>query len=467
MRKVSAWVIVACLHPAAAGVFAGRVVEDHSGNPLSRVEIRITRPHTAGIVAEMETDANGRFRTPDLPDVECILRFSKTSYATVETTTRARSEMLLRLVRCGAIAGKIADSEGRPVPYAQVVALTPSDAIAGTVDQNSARGEYRIYGLPPGSYQVAILTTGENRPRRGVLIYPNNSRPRDFTVAGGEDYTGADFILPTGPAFTVAAKVDVSQTRPPIFTFVSADRPGLRLAQGVGRPDGAFTVEDVLPGDYELLATVVSPGNPSVFGRARVTVVASNVEGAPVSLDQVRSASFTLRTQEPCGSDAVVELTAAEAWLPNAPVSAVLQAHKPASLTGLAPARYSIAARAPRGNCYATTQPVLDLTRDSASQPVEVVLAPPGSIGGHLTGAARPADYVVVLMPRDGSLQRIALPDEKGQFTFPDLAPGAYALRAAGPNDRWAPTPGRAPPLTEVSAGPPTPLELHVTEVSR
>src|ERR1035441_8940970 len=131
MGKVSVWVIVACLYPAEAGVFAGRVVEDHSGNPLSRAEIRITRPHTAGIIAEIETDADGRFRTPDLPDADYVLRFSRFNYATVEVTTHARSGMLLRMVRFGAIAGRIADFEGHPVPYSRVVALTPSDAIVG------------------------------------------------------------------------------------------------------------------------------------------------------------------------------------------------------------------------------------------------------------------------------------------------------------------------------------------------
>jgi hypothetical protein len=467
MGKVSVWVIVACLYPADASVFAGRAVEDHSGNPLPRAEIRITQPHTAGIVAEIETGADGSFRTPDLPDADYVLRFSRFNYATVEVTSHARSGMLLRMVRFGAIAGKIADFEGRPVPYSRVVALTPSGAIVGTDDQNSPRGEYRIYGLPPGSYQVAILTSGESRTRRGLLLYPNNSAPRDFTVAGGEDYTGADFTLPDGPTFRVSAKADGSQTRSTMFTFVSADRPGLHFAQQLIPSDRAFTVEDVRPGDYELLAAAVSPGNPSMFGRAHVTVTAADVEGLSVTLDQTRSASFTLRTQEPCGSGATVELTAREAWIPNRPISTTIQAGKLSSLTGLAPAQYSVKAKASQGSCYATTQGLLDLVRDSASQPVEVALTPPGSIRGHLIGASRPLDYVVVLMPGDGSSQRIALPDEKGEFAFPDLPPGAYSVLAAGPNTRWMPAPGHAPPPIEVLGGTPTPLELHVAEVSR
>ena len=102
MGKVSVWVIVACLYPADASVFAGRAVEDHSGNPLPRAEIRITQPRTAGIVAEIETGADGSFRTPDLPDADYVLRFSRFNYATVEVTSHARSGMLLRMVRFGA-----------------------------------------------------------------------------------------------------------------------------------------------------------------------------------------------------------------------------------------------------------------------------------------------------------------------------------------------------------------------------
>jgi hypothetical protein len=160
-------------------------------------------------------------------------------------------------------------------------------------------------------------------------------------------------------------------------------------------------------------------------------------------------------------------VTAGEAWIPNRPVSATLHAGKASSVTGLAPARYSVRAKDAQGSCYASAQAILDLVHGSAAQPVEVTLTPPGSIRGHLTGTAQPLEYVVVSMALDGLSQRIALPNEKGQFAFSDLAPGLYSVLAAGPNSRWMPAPGHAAPPMEISGGAPTTLELHVAEVSR
>ena len=457
--------VLAGVSPVAASAFAGRVVEDHSGNPVPRAEIRITRSPSSAILAELETDGEGRFRTPDLPDSEYVLRFSKTDYSPVELSAHARSDMFLRLTRFGAIAGKISNAEGHPVSSAQVVALTPSGATAGTPDRNAGPGEYRIYDLPPGAYQVAILTSSEGRSLHGLLLYPNNSGPRQFEVSGGEDYTGADFILPGGLAFQISAKADSTQAKSVGFELVSAEYPARQLAQQLVPVDRPFTVENVLPGNYELLVSAVSSGSPSVFGRIPITVVAANLGDIHVPVDQTRSAAFTLRTAEPCAADAVIELKAREAWLPNRPVSLPIQAGKPASLSSLAPARYSITAKASRGNCYATVQNDLDLTRESASRPIEVALVPPGSLEGRLTGSPQLGGYVIVLKSRDRSLQRIAFPDEKGAFSISDLPPGSYSVLAAAPNTRWGGDRGGSP--VEITGAGPTALELKVSEVSR
>jgi hypothetical protein len=437
-------------------------VEDHSGNPVARAAIRITRPHASATVAELESDGQGRFRTPELPDSIYTFRFSKADYSTVTVTTGPRADMLLRLTRFGAIAGKIADLEGHAVE-ARVVALTAADEAAGTSDPNAGPGDYRIYDLPPGKYQLAILSTHGWPGRRGLLLYPNNSAPREFEVSGGEDFSGADFALPAGPVFRISVRTDPARSAG--FALVSADHPGHWLGQQLVSPDRPFTVENVRPGSYEILAAASSRGQPPLFGRTPITVVAADMDDVRVTLNQPRSASFTVRAQEPCTADVTVELKSRAEWLPNQPVKATLQGGTPTSLTTLAPARYSIAAKASRENCYAAPVPDLDLTRGSASSPVEIVVTPSGSIQGRLVGAAILSEYVVVLCSRQGFLQRIAFPDEKGKFSFPDLAPGQYSALAAGPGAHWSAA--RSAPPIEVSGGAPTPLELHPSEAGR
>jgi hypothetical protein len=88
------------------------------------------------------------------------------------------------------------------------------------------------------------------------------------------------------------------------------------------------------------------------------------------------------------------------------------------------------------------------------------VVAPSGSIHGHLTGSA-----TVVLTSEDRFLQHVAFPDEKGEFAFLDLPPGRYSVLAVGPNGYWSDA--RWALAVDVAGGAPTPLELHMAEAAR
>ena len=46
---------------------SGKVVEDHSGAPLGYAEVRVSRAGTSALLADLETDAAGWFRTLALP----------------------------------------------------------------------------------------------------------------------------------------------------------------------------------------------------------------------------------------------------------------------------------------------------------------------------------------------------------------------------------------------------------------
>jgi 5-hydroxyisourate hydrolase-like protein (transthyretin family) len=163
--------ILACVRPAVAAVLDGRVLEDHNGTPVPRVEILIASPHDAAIVAELETDSQGRFRTPDLPNAEYVLRFSKTNFATFEVTTAPRSGMQMRMVRFGVIDGRIFESDGSP-------ALNPAPRIATAVRANTTstvcgRGAI-AWPLPRLRAKAAVFATASCSSR--TTRSPANSR---------------------------------------------------------------------------------------------------------------------------------------------------------------------------------------------------------------------------------------------------------------------------------------------------
>ena len=62
---------------AVAQGVEGRVLEDHSGSALASVEVRVHRAGMARLVADLETEADGRFRLPALSAADYRVDFSK------------------------------------------------------------------------------------------------------------------------------------------------------------------------------------------------------------------------------------------------------------------------------------------------------------------------------------------------------------------------------------------------------
>jgi hypothetical protein len=192
-----------------AAVFDGRVVEDHNGSLLPRVEIRITRSGVEAIVAELETDSQGRFQTPDLPDAPYSIWFSKPNFSAVEANTEPRAGMQIRMIHFGAISGHVyfADGGSPGVLWRDsVIALTAGGARAGIFDHNARAGEYRIYGLMYRIAVVRLLARNGGVPQGGILYQPDDFHPREFVVLGGEDYTNAGIHLLASAVYSVSAR---------------------------------------------------------------------------------------------------------------------------------------------------------------------------------------------------------------------------------------------------------------------
>src|SRR6185436_12919245 len=142
-----------------AEMLAGRVVEDHSNNPLASVELRVYRIGQQHLAAELETDTAGHFIAEGLLPGEYRIEAVKANYigATVRRTGVSRG-MVIRLVRCGVISGVVMDAQGQPVRGAAVYVM-PKPADGGPLrtslnpwdfTQAGERGQYRVHSLAPG-----------------------------------------------------------------------------------------------------------------------------------------------------------------------------------------------------------------------------------------------------------------------------------------------------------------------------
>lgn len=483
--------------PVLAQDTDGRVLEDSSGDPLINAELRFHKAGMGELAADLETERDGRFHASGIPAGEYTVDVLKPNHITTTLKLRVPATgLLVRLVRYAVIAGTVRDTEGKPLPGRVTIPTGRTSGSAriavlvklpGTEELKAVRqvplgdgGRYRIFDLPPGQYAVGLWWSGLP-VGSGAQMYPDNSHPRFFDVAGGEDYRDIDFLVAPGASFSVSGKVEGAADRMPCAIALGRPEiPALPVASVWTDDEGNFRLEKIPPGTYDLFvsgpaygygAFESSLGQNPVYGRARVQVIAENLEGVSVPVGEGRTVDVVLRgPKDGCPKSVAVTLALLEPWglLGGPPLQANFD--KPQTARDLAPARYSLSAGGLGAGCYQVNRPVVDLSRDSAG-PVTIELAPAGSIRGTLrTGDANAKDFAVVLLAAaaaDNSAAQLAFPDEQGRFEFAGLRPGRYRiaaqLAAGGSNVRWVADVAHMIEI-DIPGGTPTELELPVSK---
>jgi 5-hydroxyisourate hydrolase-like protein (transthyretin family) len=483
-----------------AETISGRVLEDHSGAPLASADVRVFRVGAHEAAADLETDAAGRFGASDLPPGEYRVEVSKRNYIGATTLVRAGGSPLVRLVRCGVMAGQIGDQHGQPVTGAHVFAMPFGGASVTAHAEADEKGKYRLNNLPPGRYAVAVtygastMAVGSSGSAAvlpevgsGVLFYPDNTQPRPFTVAGGEEYRNVDFAVTPGALSSVSGKVDKASANGRFWLALTPiGQPALAAAVTQAEPDGSFHFEGIPVGSYNLFAA--GPANARstqgailgpepLFARVRVDISGQTIEGLSPGVESGRSVDFALRAahaggSKTCPASAQVRLTSLEDWAVAFEYAAEV-GPQGTRIDRLAPARYRIDVENLGDRCYAAASQILDLTRERGSEPVEVLVTPAGEIRGLLTGAAADVGYAVVLLPSapgtDDAI-RVAFPDHEFRFGFAGLRPGPYRIAAHDTGEdakvRWVPNLAQMIEI-RVPGGVPTDVELPAPRLEK
>jgi len=176
----------------------------------------------------------------------------------------------LEIKRGGVIAGRIIDSQGRPVIEEPVtlkelgengfLQFAPNFDMFRTDD----RGVYRIYGLPPGRYLVSVghepsgQSIAKSRTFYPRVFYPDatsESAAKVIGVSEGSEATDIDISVsdPKETRDVSGRVVDVDTGQP-----VGGVRIDVRRVSGDGGhesesgPNGEFRVFGLLPGKYTL-----------------------------------------------------------------------------------------------------------------------------------------------------------------------------------------------------------------------
>ena len=289
----------------------GRVVAADTGQPLRKAQVRATS-------AELRenrlatTDANGVYELTELPAGRYQLTATKGSFVQLQYgQTRpfeagkplqvgdgqTADKVDFNLPRGGLVTGRVVDEFGEGATDVQVSAmryqfiqgrrqLVPAGRTVTTNDI----GEYRLFGLPPGQYYIgATLRAGNpfdgatnDRSGYAPTYYPstaNISGAERLTVELGQTRNGIDVVLATTRTARITGTVVDADGKPLVNGMIMMMQLGAGVTTSGGsqvRPDGSFTITNVAPGEYTLVAinpqSVLGGGGLPEMITATVTV---------------------------------------------------------------------------------------------------------------------------------------------------------------------------------------------------
>jgi carboxypeptidase family protein len=398
--------------PVGTGVISGKVVAADTGRPVKRARVIVAgggRPRAA------TTDEQGRFHVTALPPGTYSITATKTGFVdgafgqrrALRTGTpveladaQQRADVDVKLSRGGVITGRVLDEDGEPLARAMVTVLrqqyvrgekqlTPSGS-----DQSDDRGQFRIFGLPPGDYFVSATAGGVEQIIR-QLAGAGRGGPEQVPESSGYAATYYPGVTAAGDATRV--KLTASQE----LSGIDFQLQIVPLA----------TVKGVVVGGAGMVMLVPEEGG-SLGGRGGG---GRGVLGAALLGGGLRSATRQDGTF---------------------------------SIANVTPGKYTIIARAnggPNGGAPGTASQPLVVAGEEVN--VVLTLAPGVVLSGSLTfetaGTPSPTSFAgfrvsPVPLGSSAAMPRMVRPaeaNESGQFSVPDVTPGLYVIRATGPRD--------------------------------
>jgi hypothetical protein len=329
------------------GRITGQVIDAASGAPIAgaRVTVMMAVDVPGGTFGrrprQFTTDTSGAFAFGGLEPGQYTLSVDKTGFASYpdvlgdgppERLTvdddHPDQQLRISLKKGAVITGRVLDGSGEPQAELSVTTLRRTDKVGplrfvpNGSGQTNDIGEFRIAGLAAGDYIIEAsvrhrgpfeaVQVGGTATTIATTYFPgtiDQSAARVMTLTAGQSVTGLEFAVITVRACHVSGTAVDQSGRPSPHALITLF-PDMRQTSGSFNPmisnaddDGTFTMDNVAPGTYEIIANAnaaVDGGaglgaftqtfnitdDPSVPRRATVTITSADVTGVTVIVDR-------------------------------------------------------------------------------------------------------------------------------------------------------------------------------------
>jgi hypothetical protein len=496
MARTFRWVF-ACLVAATAqnqnssspggvpgGSVEGTVVNDRSGLPLRRAQVILRPAKAGGNSMAVETDDKGGFSIRDVEPGQYSLIASRDGYVTSSTglmgalrlpevfaigAKQAIADVTFRLRPFAVMAGRISHDDGEPAIGDHVEAyheyryhLRHGYQLAASAVTND-RGEYRMFGLPPGSYIVAAIKDApppanlqvRETLRETTTFYLSSTKLSEATpvrLEYGLEVGGINIFFDRVRKVKIHGQVISGQTGTAVAATIALQRVDDRNTASIAATVPAtfdranrFEIRDVTPGRYIMWAEGGDAGK-TLSGYVPLTVTESDIDNVDLTIVGERPGSAVLAVD---GGVQIAEPVALR-FEPRNERAKLVEAQQDASgnytfalmgdelydpfVSNLPNDFYLSAVRVNGVDAMPLGIPG---SAASLSRPLELVL---DSRGGRVSGRVLGSDdslwsrasMALIPDPPAGRVQSYqeGAADENGLFQFRGVAPGKYVVVA-------------------------------------
>ncbi|MFG6149247.1 carboxypeptidase regulatory-like domain-containing protein [Halobacillus sp. B23F22_1] len=401
-----------------AAAITGQVTSGLNGLPLTGVTVEL-RDAGNVLIASTTTNGNGNYNFTNVTPSTYNLTYSLSNYMlTTRTTAVAAGQTEIVNVILppdpGTLTGSVQTTGAMPISGAIVRVIDSFNTVLGEETTN-AQGMYTFPNLSPGFYTLTVSASTFQSQTRAVTIHSNT-------------LTNENFILQDSPGTVTGTVQNETNTPIPNASVQILDAGNNVIASAVTDVGGNYTIDQLAPGTYSL--------------RTRADGYQTSLLGFSVMANQTTVQNVTLLAQPGTLSGEVTDSETGDS-IEGASVQVISQSGITVAVAQTnAGGNYTIPSL-PAGS-YTVT-----FSQAGYASIVSGIIIPPNGvivlnaqmnqITGRISGTVQSTggqaiEGAIVHLLQNGISIASSFSDEMGQYTFANLTPGNYTVRAAANN---------------------------------